>query len=137
MWRYLTIVLGSAALGSLCATVGFSLIMGGTGSPDPVRFVFGFTLFTMIFTTPGSIMLVGLHAILAERRFGRLQRDALVALFRTLSGALILGLIALQKAGLGAFYGLSTAVALMVVQRLVEALDGAQAQMSAMGGKRK
>jgi hypothetical protein len=127
MWRYLMIVLGSAALGSLGGTVGFVLIMGGTGSPDPVGFVSGFTLFTMIFTTPGSIMLIGLRDILAERGLGRLQRDALVALFGALSGALILGLISPHNGGLGAFYGLSTAVALMVVQRLVEALGRARA----------
>ena len=127
MWRYLMIVLGSAALGSLGATVGFSLIMGGTGSPDPVRFVSGFALFTMIFTTPGSMMLVSLHSILAERGLRSLQRDALVALFGALSGALILGLISPHNAGFGAFYGLATAVALIVMQRLVEAADGAQA----------
>ena len=127
MWRYLMIVLGSATLGSLVATVGFSLIMGGTGSPDPARFFFGFTLFTMIFTAPGSMMLVGIHAILAGRGRGRLQRGALVALFGAVSGALILGLLSPHAAGLGAFYGVSTAVALIVVQRLLEAMDRAEA----------
>lgn len=126
MWRYLLIVLLSAAMGSLGATALFAAVMGGTGAADPVRFVFAFALFTMMFTIPGAMMLVGLRAIVAERGLGRLPSGALVALFGALSGAAILAVI-LNNPALGALYGFSTAVSLMLVQRLVEAPDRAPA----------
>jgi hypothetical protein len=119
MWRSLLTLLLAAALASMVATAGFILLAGGTHIFEPTRFTLAITAGTMIFTVPGAIMLAGLQAILGKRGLGRGHRDALVALFAAVAGAAILMLISPKMVGVGAVYGLTTAVALIGLQRLV------------------
>lgn len=119
MWRSLFIVSGAAALGSLVGTVGLALLSGDTGVVEQVRFVFGFATVTMMFTLPGTIMLIGLQAILTERELGTHYRNMITILFGVLAGAIVLTFISIYLADVGAFYGLCTGIALLCLQRLV------------------
>jgi hypothetical protein len=101
MWRFLLLMFGAAALGSLAGTLAFAVIAGGSGTPEPARAIIGLTAATMFFTVPGTLMLIGLQAILAGRGWGRHRCDALVALFGAAAGAVILAFIAPHAAGIG------------------------------------
>ena len=120
MWRFALIVLGTAAAGSLAGTLVLGLLAGGTGSPDQVGSVLSFSRFTMVFTVPGAIMLVGLQAMLLERGFSRPITSVLIILAGGVAGGLVLGFLslALASVSVGALYGTLTAIAFILLQML-------------------
>lgn len=120
MLRVLMIVFTAAALGSLVATLALSAILGGTGSPNPVRFVFALSAATMMFTVPGALMLAGLQFFLRERGVGSGSIAVIVAIWGAVAGGIILGLnFVVDDAAVGALYGLTTAVTFLATERLL------------------
>lgn len=119
MARYIVLVVLSALIGSGLATMMWVAWEGGTGAPNPVGFVMGMTLTTMLFTVPGAVMLMGLQAGLTERGIGVLWRNGLLLLFAALAGAAILSVWSFRLAALGSVYALSTAFVLLTLQRLL------------------
>jgi hypothetical protein len=92
---------------------------GGTGVLNPMRFVFGFSLATMIFTLPGAIMLAGLRIRLVSRGVSALIGDTEVIAFGALSGGAILSIanLTLPNFATGALYGGMTALAFVCLYR--------------------
>lgn len=117
--RYIALVVFSAVIGSGLATIMWVAWEGGTGAPNPAGFVMGMALTTMFFTVPGAVMLTGLQATLTERGVGVLWRDGLLLLFAALAGAATLSVLSFRLAAVGSAYALSTAFALMALQRLL------------------
>ena len=113
MVRHVTTVLVSALLGSLLGTLLLVVSEGGTGTPNPAGFIFGFTADTMMFTFPGAVLLMATTFLLAERRASQLQAAVLLVLSGALAGAAMLALIffSIQFALWGAMFGLTTATA--------------------------
>lgn len=93
--------------------------LGGSGAANELRFMLGFSAFTMVFSFPGAMMLVGLQATLAKRGLSKFHADLLVALFAAGSGAVILSFISPHNAPVGSLYGVSTALALVSFQKLL------------------
>ena len=117
--RYIALVVLSAFIGSGLATMMWVAWVGGTGTRNPAGFVMGMALTTMFFTVPGAVMLAGLQATLKERGVGALWRDGLLLLFATFAGAAILSVLSIRPAALGSAYALTTAFALLALQRLI------------------
>lgn len=117
--RYIALVVFSAVIGSGLATMMWVAWEGGTGAPNPAGFVMGMALTTMFFTVPGAVMLTGLQATLTERGVGVLWRDGLLLLFAALAGAATLSVLSFRLAAVGSAYALSTAFALLALQRLL------------------
>jgi hypothetical protein len=116
--RYITLVALSALIGSALGTIVLIGWAGGTGASDSIRVTIGFALITMFFTCPGAVMLLGLQALLDERGFGLPGRDIFLLIFGAMAGAAIISLMAIHMAPLGSVYALSTAIALLSLQRL-------------------
>jgi hypothetical protein len=120
MLRYLTLVALSALIGSALATLAWVAWLGGTGAPDPARFVIGFTISSLVFTFPGAIILAGLRAVVGERGVDARFSIVVVMLVAAVSGATIATMISLQLAALGSVYALATAVVLTCLERLMD-----------------
>lgn len=111
MLRHLSAVILSALIGSTLGTLIWAAWEGGTGDPNPVRFVAGFALFTMMFTIPGAIGLMYLALKLAERGLTLALASLPLAAAGTLGGAGMLAFSTPYFMALGALYGLLTAAA--------------------------
>jgi hypothetical protein len=119
MWRSLLTLALAAGAGSLAATMILTAFLGGNGAASELRFMIGFSAFTMVFSLPGAMMLVGLQAALAERGLSKLHTNVLVAFFAAVSGSVILSFISPHNAAVGGLYWISTALALISFQRLL------------------
>lgn len=120
MLRYLTLVALSALIGSTIGTLLWVAWLGGTGAPNPARFIVSFMTFTLIFTFPGAMMLAGLRAVLTDRCVGARSSVFVVLLAAGFSGAAFAAVISLQIAVLGGVYALATAVVLTCLQRVLD-----------------
>ena len=120
MARSVSTILLAAAFGSVVGTLGWSLLGGGTGSPDPARFVAGFSALAMMFTVPGAALIFALKPMLEENRVPRLVAGAMLILTGGTLGGLILGAPtgSMQWGWIGALYGALTALGLLLVQLL-------------------
>jgi hypothetical protein len=121
MLRHLATVLISALTGSVVGTIIWTTIEGGTGAPDPVRFVAGFAAMTLWFTIPGAVMLMAATFALADR--GLRQRQTAISLIAagTVIGAAMLVLSSSYFMLLGAMFGGLTAAAFVGVLWLLRA----------------
>lgn len=117
MWRSLFIMLAAAALGAFAATVGLSVAMGGTGSAQPAMSVLALSAGLMLFTVPGALLLIAVQALLTDGGISRRWHALLVPLVGAAAGAAIQCVIFPPMAAVAAVYGLSTAVALLLLQR--------------------
>ena len=108
--HFLAVVL-SAVIGSTIGTLMWVTWEGGTGDPNPLRFVTGFALFTTMFTIPGAMLLMYLSFQLAERRAKLPVLCLLLLALGLLAGAAIMAFIAPSLVALGALFGFATAVA--------------------------
>jgi len=119
MMRFLLAVIFSAGLGSIIAT----LLVVGVEEP---RFFLGFAVITMLYSGPGAVMLVGLRATLEARRSSRAMMDGATAITGAVVGGLMLGIPAAQHdwgAKTGSFYGLTTALVLILFDGLWRAIS--------------
>lgn len=78
---------------------------------NPAAFVTGFALATMFFTIPGSMLLMLLTIILADRGMKASESSVPVVVAGTVAGASVLAFFSLQFMALGALYGFLTGVA--------------------------
>jgi hypothetical protein len=120
MVRYIALVVLSALTGSGLATMMWVAWEGGTGAPNPSGFIIGMALTTMFFTVPGALMLTGLQATLKGRGGGLLLRHISLLLFAAFAGAAIVSVLSFRLAALGSAYALTTAFALLTLQRLTK-----------------
>lgn len=111
MLKHLLVVILSAVVGSTTGTLMWVAWEGGTGAPDPLRFVTGFALFTTMFTIPGAMLLMYLSFQLAERRVKLPVLCLLLLALGLLAGAAIMAFIAPSLVTFGALLGFATAVA--------------------------
>ena len=120
MPRPVSTVILAAAFGSIAGTLGWSLLSGGTGSPEPGRLVAGLSAFTMMFTVPGATLLFMLQGYWRELRLPCVAIAAMAISIGGAAGALLLGPFAhaLEWAGIGALYGALTGLGLLLVQLL-------------------
>lgn len=121
MIRLLLAVLISATLGSLAGTLICTLIEGGTGSTNPVRFVVGFATTTFMFTLPGAGLLMLVAWWLADRAVKPIPSAVIIVLVGSLAGAGMLSLFSAYFMALGALFGFLTAaifVAMLYALRL-------------------
>ena len=117
--RFPLAVIFSAGLGSILAT----LLVAGV---EERRFDFGVAVITMFFSGPGAIMLVGLRAIPGAYRPSPIMIDSVTAVTGAIVGGLMLGVFAVQHdwgAMTGSFYGVMTALALILFDRLWRAIS--------------
>lgn len=115
MFKHLLAVVLSAVIGSTIGTLTWVAWEGGTGAPDPLRFVTGFALFTTMFTIPGAMLLMYLSFELADRRVTLPVRGLLLIALGSLVGAAILAFIAPSFIALGALFGFATAAAFVAI----------------------
>lgn len=119
MVRFLLAVIFSAGLGSIIAT----LLIVGVEEP---RFLLGFAVITMFFSGPGAVLPLGLRAMLEARPSSRTMVDGVTAITGAVVGGLMLGIPAAQHdwgAKTGSFYGLATALVLILYDRLWRAVS--------------
>ena len=121
MWRILLLVILAAGLGSLAATLICAVIPGVLGPGaifESLPFMFNFSLLTMLFTVPGATLLMGLQARLQEREPPGWFVPPVLMVTGGVAGALIFLVLNFEPIWVGALYGASTAVALLLVERL-------------------
>jgi hypothetical protein len=114
--RQIATVLLSALIGSLLGTLVWVAFEGGTGAPNPVGFVAGFAVTTLMFTIPGAGILMALIWFLAVRGIPQSQAAFVVIVAGTIAGAGMLTLFPAYFMALGAVFGFLTAVTFVCVQ---------------------
>lgn len=118
MSRSIAITTLAGVVGSILATLAFVVVEGGAGA-EPNQFIVGWSLGTMLFTIPGAFLLLVFQNLVV------IQRPATAAvavlLLGATAGALILAVPAqtFTAVVLGAFYGFTTAGALLILQQLL------------------
>ena len=118
MWRFLLVVILSAGVGSFAGTL---LCFGISDGPS---LVFSLSIFTMLFSVPGAMMLVGLRASLGEYSFTPILLNAVTAAAGAFIGGLVLAALFVQPLlgfKFGSLYGLATAGALILFETLLAA----------------
>lgn len=93
MWRHIVIIFFAAAVGSVAATTLLDSLAGPAGDPNPPKVVMGFSAASMIFSVPGAMMLVGIKAIITNRRWPAFIVGIIVLAIGAIVGAAILALI--------------------------------------------
>lgn len=118
--RFLFTVPFAGVVGSLIAAILMALV-SGTNS-DTWGLTINFSLIAMVFTIPGAALLVGLRALLARRGARRITIDGVTAATGIVVGGLFLGLLSEASSEtilFGAYYGLTTAVLLILVEAVL------------------
>jgi hypothetical protein len=119
MWiRGLTIWVGAALIGSVVGTVGLQLISHGGWAGEDLRSLIGIGLLTLVFTVAGSALLFLAFWRLAKLRAVDGWSYAILVLFGGLAGAFMLSF--LGASGIGAAYGVVTALAWVALLRLTK-----------------
>ncbi len=114
--RGLSVTLGAALLGSFSATL-LVVFRASLGAFEWLP-IFGVTLIALIFTTGGSAMLGLIYA--AAWTLGPIARYALLIISgATVGGGLMLLLGGAPAGALGVSYGVTTALAWVILHRLI------------------
>src|SRR3954469_5652475 len=128
MWRMPASVLLAAVLGSAVATAVYSSWLSvwhdGVLPSTPEDFRIALTVFmgASWFTIPGAFLLWGIEKVLSQRIGSDRTLDVAVVIFGAFVGAMILGGLSLTNAPLdfallGGFYGVTTAVVFVLLER--------------------
>lgn len=131
MWRFLSILILTAALGSLISTFVMSFLIAGyvEAVSSPIRAFLGVSVFTMVFTVPGTLMLFGFRAELDERGVAIPATNVLLLVFGMFAGSMMLLLVfqGVMPIRIGALYGfVTTAVFITLKSRIGDRLLGQQ-----------
>ena len=99
-----------------------SVIFGtsGQGLLFDLRFGMAMAIFSLLFTIPGALMLVGLNARLVDAGWSQAAASLFVFIVGSVAGAIILafGVASIANAAMGAAFGATTALALIVLTAL-------------------
>jgi hypothetical protein len=130
MWRTPVSVFLSAILGSALATIVYSFWLSawqlGTlpSTTDDLRMGLAIALAASWFTIPGALLLAAVQFGLSGRIRSERVLDGAIVGTGVLAGAMMLGGLSLgtdggaaEAAALGAFYGLTTALIFIAIQR--------------------
>lgn len=121
MSRQIISVMMAAPAGSIVATLLWTTWLGGTGAPDPGRFIFGFALFTLFFTVPGAMVLMRFAFAFVERGTSLLHSALFLMVLGPLIGAALPVMVGVYAMSLGALYGFMTAASLATALWLLKA----------------
>ena len=121
MMRHVTVVLVSAVVGSFLATLVWVALEGQTGAIEPTQFIIGASAFTLMFTIPGTVLLMAATLSLADRNFRQANAAVLVVIIGILAGAAMLALFGSDAIPVGAMYGGITAAVFVLVLRVFKA----------------
>ena len=121
MRRLFLLVFLAAGLGSLMATIACSLIPDTFGPGvafGSLQFMLRLSAIAMVFTVPGATLLVGLQGRLLERNLPGWVIGPSLLVFGGVAGGLVFLVGNIEPMWIGALYGASTAVVLLLVERL-------------------